>query len=292
MSHCPSCGTEVQHGAKFCTKCGAQVTTAQAENQFLTRCAKCGYEPSNPSKFCIRCGASMLASGAQQTPPPKQQAAPKQTPPKQQTPPPQYTYQQTPPKQQAAQKQAPPKQQTPPPQYTYQQTPPVNHNPNYTPHMAVQQLCSRMRTSSVLLIIAGIIQFLYGIPCLIVGIVSAVEVGRVSSYYSYASYYGYYSPEYTELTVTAVILIIVGILAMIVAIINFVYAGKTRGNAKQIQYNPLQAGTLYKSNGKAIVMLILNILCGGILGIIGSAFAMTARSIVQSNPQVFGVNRY
>lgn len=275
MSHCPSCGTEVQPGAKFCTKCGAQVTTAQAENQFLTRCAKCGYEPSSPSKFCIRCGASMLASGAQQTPPPKQQAAPKQTPPKQQVPPQQ------------------PKQQTPPPpQYTYQQTPPVNHNVNYTPHMAVQQLCSRIRTSSVLLIIAGIVQFLCGIPCLIVGIVSAAEVGRVSSYYSYASYYGYYSSEYTELTVASVILIIGGILAMIIAVIDFVYAVKIRGNAKQIQHNSLLAGTLYKSNAKAIVMLILNILCGGILGIIGSAFAITARSIVQSNPQVFGTNHY
>lgn len=289
MSHCPSCGAEVQPGAKFCTKCGAQVNTAPASEQFLSRCPKCGYEPSNPSKFCIRCGTSMIASGGAKQTPPKQAA------PKQQTPP-------QPPKQQAAPKQTPPhaqqygqtppKQQTPPHAQQYQQTPPVNYNQNYTPNMAVQQLCSRMRTSSILLIIAGIMQFAYGIPCLIVGIVCASELGRAARYYSYASYYGA-GAEYAAATAATVICIIVGILAMIVAIINFVYAAKKRGNARQIQYNPAVAGTLYRTNGKAVAMLVLNILCGGVLGIIGAAFAITCRGIVQANPQVFnGGNRY
>lgn len=284
MSHCPSCGAEVQPGAKFCTKCGAKVNTAQATEQFLSRCPKCGYEPSNPSKFCIRCGTSMIASGnAQQTPP--KQAAPKQTPPQ-------------PPKQQAAPKQTPPQQhqppkQTPPYAQSYGQTPPVNFNQNYVPNMAVHQLCSRMRTSSVLLIIAGIIQFIGGLISMIVSFVCFGELGRVGRYYSYASSYGYYSSDYEIATAATVVALIAGITAMIVAIIDFIYAAKLRGNAKRIQANPSVAGIIYATNGKAVAMLILNILCGGIIGIIGSAVAITARGIVQANYPVFnGSNRY
>lgn len=287
MSHCPSCGAEVQADAKFCTKCGAKVNTAQSSEQFLSRCPKCGYEPSNPSKFCIRCGASMLASGSAKQTPPQQSAPKQQTPPQQ-------------PKQQAAQKQTPPRaqqygqpqQQTPSHAQQYQQTPPNNYNQNFVPNMAVQQLCSRMRTSSVLLIIAGIIQFIGGLISMIVAIVCLGELGRVGRYYSYASAYGYYSAEYEAATAASVVALIIGILAMIVAIINFVYAAKTRGNARQIQYNPAVAGTLYATNGKAIAMLILNILCGGILGIIGAVVAITARGIVQANPHVFNGGRY
>ena len=80
---------------------------------------------------------------------------------------------------------------------------------------------------------------------------------------------------------------------MIVAIIDLVYAGKTRGHAKRIQFNPSVAGIIYATNGKAVAMLILNILCGGLLGIIGAAVAITARGIVQANYPVFsGGNRY
>ena len=49
---CPSCGTQVPAGSKFCLSCGAKMNTAA----FCTNCGK----PVPPgSKFCPECGSSI-----------------------------------------------------------------------------------------------------------------------------------------------------------------------------------------------------------------------------------------
>ncbi|MBN2518241.1 MAG: zinc ribbon domain-containing protein [Candidatus Altiarchaeota archaeon] len=61
MAYCPSCGSKNPDGNKFCSNCGAHLSTA---------CQKCRYENSPTSIFCSQCGSKLKHP----------EPAPKQTP--------------------------------------------------------------------------------------------------------------------------------------------------------------------------------------------------------------------
>lgn len=269
---CSYCGTVIKEGAKFCTQCGKPLEADDSQNDILmSRCPKCGYTPSSPSRFCIRCGESLVVKNA-----PQQQAAPGQTPP-----------QDSEPQQQAAPSQTPPpyaQQVSPPP---YQQPMAGQYYPTYQPIGVLQTLCSRLRVSAVLLLITGIIQAIGGVIVTIIGIVMAANLGSIRGYVSYYGYYRYYQSDLDTATAATITCLIMGILMLVVCVFNFVGAARTFSYIKQIQRSPMGIVQHFAKAGKTIALLVLNILCGGAIGIIGSTFALAARSFVQSNAAQF-----
>lgn len=51
-TQCPSCGAELQENAKFCPECGSSVAVEH-------KCPKCGTDYQEGQKFCLECGASL-----------------------------------------------------------------------------------------------------------------------------------------------------------------------------------------------------------------------------------------
>lgn len=290
VTHCPACGTPAKEQARFCTHCGKPLgAVSPEENVLMSRCPKCGYKPTAPSRFCIQCGTSLVVET-----PPQPQSEPKQT--EQQTCPPQQNTtkqaapQSNPPQQNTARQAAP---QTPPsPQNTapagqpHQQYAPQPQYYGYQPGNIVQTLCSKLRVSAILLLITGCLQAIVGIIVTIIGIVLATQIGYISRY---AGYYGYryYQDEVAIAIVGMITLLVIGVFVLVTCIFNFVGAGRTFQYIKQIQQYPVGIVAHFMPSGKTIGLLILNILWGGVIGIIGSVFALVARSFVQNNSAQF-----
>ena len=49
MITCPTCGTQLEDGAKFCLECGTPIPQTK-------KCIKCGFELPLSAKFCPECG--------------------------------------------------------------------------------------------------------------------------------------------------------------------------------------------------------------------------------------------
>ena len=49
---CPECGMRIDHGMKFCPKCGKSLEEYKRGNL----CPKCGMEIEKDMKFCPKCG--------------------------------------------------------------------------------------------------------------------------------------------------------------------------------------------------------------------------------------------
>jgi hypothetical protein len=63
-SACPSCGSEVTPGQKFCPECGTKLGAAPPTPQTpppLKRCPQCGAELGPDLKFCTECGFPVMA---------------------------------------------------------------------------------------------------------------------------------------------------------------------------------------------------------------------------------------
>lgn len=54
---CPTCGTNIQEGARFCSGCGRPVASATGD---ALHCASCGAEMAPGEKFCSSCGTPRL----------------------------------------------------------------------------------------------------------------------------------------------------------------------------------------------------------------------------------------
>lgn len=55
--NCKNCGANIKEGARFCPKCGAEVTLQeQNTEQEITYCAKCGAANKPGATFCTKCG--------------------------------------------------------------------------------------------------------------------------------------------------------------------------------------------------------------------------------------------
>ncbi len=282
MIRCQFCGAAAYDNSKFCTNCGRPLQgTAAKEEILMSRCPKCGYEPTKPSKFCIHCGASLVAS-----PPP--QAAAQDQPAQQQSP-----------EQAAAQGQ--PAQQQSPEQAAAQNQPAqqyVQYNAQaqyyaaqpayYQPGGALQTLCSRLKVSAILLLITGIMQAISGIILMIFGIYTLVFLGQYASYYGYL-YSGSYShsADLVLAIVLSSVLLGLGLLMLVTCIFNLMCTGRTFSYCKEIQQSPVGIVAHFQHGGKTIALLVLNILTGGVIGIVGSAFALAARSHVLNNANQF-----
>ena len=55
LNKCSSCGTELNHGEKFCPNCG-QSTDSKKDSYPKNFCPNCGEKLSKPVKFCPNCG--------------------------------------------------------------------------------------------------------------------------------------------------------------------------------------------------------------------------------------------
>lgn len=69
MIKCSNCGNEVSKDAKFCSKCGCDISEQQKmrgdkvekeEKNIVNKCSSCGNEISEDTKFCSKCGGNIL----------------------------------------------------------------------------------------------------------------------------------------------------------------------------------------------------------------------------------------
>ena len=165
MKHCPYCGETAQDQAKFCVKCGRELEVmAEGEEILRNRCAKCGYQPPKPSRFCTHCGASMVVE------PPRRSESAQEPNASQQQPTQESNAEQS---WQSAQQ---PFQQPPVPEQPF--TPPYAPYPTYvdTPQSELKSLCSKLKISAVLLLIAGCFQAGLGLFFAIIGSVGCATM--------------------------------------------------------------------------------------------------------------------
>ena len=125
----------------------------------------------------------------------------------------------------------------------------------------VNILSGKVRTEATIWLIIGIIQICYG------GI---------------AFYYSYNYPElYENFYIDWSFVLIVGILNIISSRKDFKFSSK-------ITINPVGITERYSSIVAPIIVLIYNILFGGLIGVIGSIYYMIAvRGYVKTNEQAF-----
>lgn len=57
--NCPGCSKAVPSDARFCTHCGAPITTDSTKQKVF--CIHCGAENPGTARFCISCGAEMTS---------------------------------------------------------------------------------------------------------------------------------------------------------------------------------------------------------------------------------------
>ena len=57
MITCPTCGTQLEDGVKFCSECGTPIPQTK-------KCIKCGFELTLSAKFCPECGTKQDGSSA------------------------------------------------------------------------------------------------------------------------------------------------------------------------------------------------------------------------------------
>lgn len=57
---CEKCGTELEPGSRFCSKCGAPVPSGQAGS--AKKCASCGTPLEEGARFCDKCGSPVQKS--------------------------------------------------------------------------------------------------------------------------------------------------------------------------------------------------------------------------------------
>ena len=72
-----------------------------------------------------------------------------------------------------------------------------------------------------------------------------------------------------------------------VCIPNFIYAAKTFSYGKQIKQYPVGIIQHFRPVGKLVALLIVNVLAGGMVGIVGAVFALVARMQVQGHYPMF-----
>lgn len=275
MKHCPYCGETAQDQAKFCVKCGRELEVmAEGEEILRNRCAKCGYQPPKPSRFCTHCGASMVVE------PPRRSESAQEPNASQQQPTQESNAEQS---WQAAQQ---PFQQPPVPEQPF--TPPYAPYPTYvdTPQSELKSLCSKLKISAVLLLIAGCFQAVLGLFFAIIGIVGCATMSSHWDYIAYEYYYSY-TDEIDTGIAGLVFCIIMGLAMIAVCIPNFIYAAKTFSYGKQIKQYPVGIIQHFRPVGKLVALLIVNVLAGGMVGIVGAVFALVARMQVQGHYPMF-----
>lgn len=149
--------------------------------------------------------------------------------------------------------------------------------------MLLKNLCSKLRISAILLVITAGLQALAGLVFTALGIVgtvlSSTEAHRIrSSAYSASVRY---SDEVALVWAGAIFCILLGLFFIGVSIPNFVSSIKNFAYIKKIRQCPVGIVAHFRPVGKTVALLVVNILCSGLTGIIGSIFALLARNDVE-----------
>ncbi len=225
----------------------------------MSFCPKCGSQVGNDKNFCSNCGSPVNNTGAS-----NYSQAPIQTVPRQ----------------------AIPVQ----PLYT---APPA---PSFS-----QTVAQKIRFSSIWWLVALILQYIGTALCLIYTIVSFAMYGISSSQpvnYGYSTYNSYNysslrSDDFSDIfLIVGIVLIALVIIMLIMAIVSTVKFSKNRRLSKQVLTNPSAVIVAYRTS-HPVLLLVLNILFGGIFGIVAAIIELVTRNFVlNSTSQLMETNKY
>ncbi|MFR5068690.1 MAG: hypothetical protein ACLTE2_01790 [Eubacteriales bacterium] len=138
----------------------------------------------------------------------------------------------------------------------------------------VQQVASKIKSAAVFWLI-------WGILCAIIGIITVCVGAAASSSISGRLYRYYYDTD------PGVGGIVYGSFLLVAAIINIIYAVIHFGYAKEIFRNPAAVLRKIDSSGLYITSIVLNIIFGGVIGIIGGIMMLNTRTLARGNQFVF-----
>ncbi len=127
----------------------------------------------------------------------------------------------------------------------------------------LQQLSSKINVNSIIWFVIAGIQVLIGIFNVVVGI----------------ELYSMYEDGMTN--------IVTGIFVLCVAVVNFISASRDLKYSKEMLNNPVGIYKKFSPLGSYVATLIYNLLLGGIVGIVGSIYALHIRSFVTSHKSEF-----
>ena len=169
----------------------------------------------------------------------------------------------------------------------------------------LEKLCSHLRVSAILLLITAIMQIVGGLSSIGagIGLLFAVPwicpaVNGLEEYIGqYNTYIGQYSYDldYTFITqfgagaaiAACVIMIAAGAFMIAICIMNFAVSRQTSAYIRQIRQSPVGIVQHFQPIGKPVAVLVLNIISGGVLGIIGAAFGLAARCYAVDRKEQF-----
>ena len=161
----------------------------------------------------------------------------------------------------------------------------------------IKSLCKRLRVSAILLLITGILMLIGSVASAVVGLIcifqqriSYFDITTILSQFGVkmndVPFLSDMDPSTLQFTSLAIVITFFVCCAVVIAmgIVNVVYACKTFGSIRGIKRDTIYITDRFGTTGKGVALLVLNILFGGgILGFIGSIFAIVARSYVKSH---------
>lgn len=147
----------------------------------------------------------------------------------------------------------------------------VRANPKYTPTAAMRTLSSKLRSAGIVLVVSGILQIIYGFAALFGTIALAIILRS-----------GSFPDALIPMIAIAVGMAVFGAFAMMAAITNLTSAGRYFRCAKKAMINPKGLSESFSIN-RITAMFVLNILSAGIIGIIGTVMAKSARNYASAN---------
>ena len=146
--------------------------------------------------------------------------------------------------------------------------------PNQAQFIMVQQVASKIKSAAVFWLV-------WGILCAIIGIITVCVGAAASSSISGRLYRYYYDTD------PGVGAIVYGSFLLVAAIINIIYTVIHFGYAKEIFRNPAAVLRKIDSSGLYITSIVLNIIFGGVIGIIGGIIMLNTRTLARGNQFVF-----
>ena len=131
------------------------------------------------------------------------------------------------------------------------------------PMFLLQQLCSKIKTNSIIWIVIACVQFFIGMVNIVIGFALNAD----------------YEDGTTNL--------ITGFFVIIVGVLNIVNATRSLKYSREVLTKPVGIVQSFQPVGNLIGTLIYNLLLGGIIGVAGSIYAFILRSFVLSNTAQF-----
>ena len=146
--------------------------------------------------------------------------------------------------------------------------------PNQAQFVMVQQIASKIKGAAIFWLVWGILCSISGICTVCLGAAANSSInGRI--------WRAYYDSD------PGTGAIVYGSFLLIAAIVNIIYAIIHFGYAKEIFANPATVIRKIDSSALYIVSIVVNVIFGGILGIIGGVMMLNTRTLARGNQFVF-----